>query len=200
MSDLDSGFGDIDTMIGMPPPPLKKYGLPKALPRHRNSGIEFYHELVEDFSTRRERVNKWLENNALQCRLEGLSIYSILQDLLGLESQKVPSNWANLVVAYWEHDEASMPASSKFKHQDRSDVYFYGNTKHNEEPALTSQVLSKTNLRRQTGISKSDGNTSTTFIKDPELASVPRLSPSSPASLFQTHSDSRTTREETEPP
>lgn len=116
-SDLDSGFGDIDAVLESSPRQANNYGLPKALPKRRSSGIEIYHKLLENFSTRRERVNKWLENNALESRLESLSLYSILQDLLAIENQEVPSNWANLVVAYWDLDEASLPALELVHHE-----------------------------------------------------------------------------------
>ncbi|CZR67200.1 uncharacterized protein PAC_17099 [Phialocephala subalpina] len=123
VSDLDSGVGDIDSVLGFPPPiithgdsatgdkPLaNEYGSRRALPKSRYTGIELYPEPLEVFSTRRERVSQWLMNTALESRLEGVTLFSILRDLLAKEDQSVPSNWSQLVIAYWELDEASRSA------------------------------------------------------------------------------------------
>ncbi|KAF8859022.1 hypothetical protein BDZ45DRAFT_371572 [Acephala macrosclerotiorum] len=125
-SDLDSGIGDIDSVLGFPPfavshsgsaieefPSKSKYGSYQTPAKHRYAGIELYPELLEDFSTRRERISKWLQNTALESRLEGVTLFSILQDLLAKEDQNVPSNWSQLVIAYWELDEASSPRSPR---------------------------------------------------------------------------------------
>lgn len=105
--DSYSGIGDIDRasqtsadqdIIGPPQPlPAKPY----------TSGL--YRNLETDFGTKRDRINRWLENSALASRIEATSIFTILKDLLNAENEEVPSNWAQLVIAYWELDVAARP-------------------------------------------------------------------------------------------
>jgi hypothetical protein len=207
-SDLDSGFEDIDSIIGTSPLQANNYGLPKAILKSRRSGIQLYHELLEDFSTRRERVNKWLENNALESRLESLSLYSILQDLLELENQKVPSNWANLVVAYWDLDEASLPVSER-EHYERDHGTAVKNAQpnnssskggHEQESLITtetaSHMLPNIQLEKQISSSRSNEDKSTNIFSDIGLAPPTPIPPSPPNSNSNSRSTSRDTRGE----
>jgi hypothetical protein len=105
--DSDSGIGDIDRA----PQTWITQGLigpHQRLPaRHYTS--ELYQNLQTDFGTKRDRINRWLENNALASRIEATSIFTILKDQMNAENEQVPSNWAQLVVAYWELDGAAKP-------------------------------------------------------------------------------------------
>ncbi|CAG8976946.1 hypothetical protein HYALB_00008857 [Hymenoscyphus albidus] len=69
---------------------------------------DLYINLLTDFASKRDRINKWLEKNALEFRIEATSIFNILGEVLRLESQEMPSNWSQLVIAYWELDAAAV--------------------------------------------------------------------------------------------
>ena len=105
--DSYSGIGDIDRAPQIradqdliePPQPLPAKLYTSSL----------YRYLETDFRTKRDRINKWLETSALTSRIEATSIFTILRDHLNAENEDVPSNWAQLVVAYWELDGAARP-------------------------------------------------------------------------------------------
>lgn len=210
-SDLDSGIGDIDSIdsidsiLGTTPQQVNSYGLPKALPKRRNSGNELYRDLLEDFSSRRERVNKWLEKNALESRLEILSLYSILQNLLALENEKVPSNWANLVVAYWDLDEASIPASHQSEHRERRHEIAVKSAPANNSsskeanetgpfntPEIALNIFPNKQLPKRINASRSDEEKSTIIYSETGLGAPIPIFPSPPNSHSNSHSNSRT--------
>lgn len=102
----DSGMTGIDCeadegLTGTLPEP------PHRLPR-RHYKSDLYINLLTDFGSKRDRINKWLEKNALESRVEATSIFNILGEELRLESQEMPSNWSQLVIAYWELDGAAV--------------------------------------------------------------------------------------------
>jgi hypothetical protein len=105
--DNDSGIEDIDrpshtrTIEGL-------IGPPQRLPA-RKYASELYPNLHTDFGTKRDRINKWLESSALASRIEATSIFTVLRDKMIAESMQMPSNWAQLVIAYWELDGAVTP-------------------------------------------------------------------------------------------
>jgi hypothetical protein len=106
----DSGIGDLDR----PPDTSMDRDLVQSfqpLPKRQYHSIELYPQLLTDFTSTRDRISKWLENTALISRLESLSLFTILKDQLERESTTLPSNWAQLVVAYWELDGATTPQS-----------------------------------------------------------------------------------------
>jgi hypothetical protein len=105
--EFDSGTGDIDH----PPQPWTVedlIGPPRRLPG-RKYASQLYTNLHTDFGTKRDRINKWLESRALASRMESTSIFTILKDQMKVENVAMPSNWAQLVIAYWELDGASAP-------------------------------------------------------------------------------------------
>lgn len=75
----------------------------------RQYSSELYPMSFTDFGTKRDRINKWLESSALASRIEATSVFTILRDRLNAENKEVPSNWAQLVIAYWELDGAAIP-------------------------------------------------------------------------------------------
>jgi hypothetical protein len=106
--DSDSGIADISRI------PITNTNEDLAhsfqeLPNKPFTSLEPYPHLLNDFGSTRDRVNKWLENTALVSHFEGISLYTILKDQLGKEDALVPTNWAQLVVAYWYLDGASIP-------------------------------------------------------------------------------------------
>jgi hypothetical protein len=106
----DSGIGDLDR----PPDTSMDKNLVQSfqpLPNRQYHSIELYPQLLTDFTSTRDRISKWLENTALISRLESLSLFTILKDQLDRDSTALPSNWAQLVVAYWELDGATTPHS-----------------------------------------------------------------------------------------
>ena len=69
--------------------------------------IENYPKLLLNFSTVRERVTNWLLHSLLLSRLEAAQ----LKARLDAEDPKTPSNWAQLVLSWWEKDMATAPDS-----------------------------------------------------------------------------------------
>lgn len=100
--DSDSGIGDIDRV---PDATDDLIGPAQSLPTGPHASIELYPQLLTDFTTRRDRINKWLQHTTLVSRFEA----TLLRDQLALESVKTPSNWSQLVIAYWELDGAANP-------------------------------------------------------------------------------------------
>jgi hypothetical protein len=76
--------------------------------------IENYPKLLLDFSTVRERVTNWLLHSLLLSRLEAAQ----LKARLDAEDPKTPSNWAQLVLSWWEKDMATAPDSGVNQQQD----------------------------------------------------------------------------------
>jgi hypothetical protein len=106
--DSDSGLVDISLI-----PPVNTnedlaYSFQK-LPERQFASLDPYQHLLTDFGSTRDRVNKWLEHTVLVSRVEGISLYTILRDQLETENALLPTNWAQLVVAYWYLDGASIP-------------------------------------------------------------------------------------------
>ncbi|KAG9230909.1 hypothetical protein BJ875DRAFT_444581 [Amylocarpus encephaloides] len=69
-------------------------------------GITLSSNLLTSFKSKRDRINKWLEIPILESRLEATVMFTILRDKLGMENRDMPSNWSQLVIAYWEKEEA----------------------------------------------------------------------------------------------
>jgi len=74
-----------------------------------SSGFERYPKLATDFQTRRERVDKWLLNTTLLSRYEA----DMLRGFIQMETENIPSNWSQLVIAYWEKEEAGLTSLSE---------------------------------------------------------------------------------------
>ncbi|PMD40889.1 hypothetical protein L207DRAFT_512321 [Hyaloscypha variabilis F] len=106
--DSDSGIADINRIPTTNTIDDLAHSFQKLPNKHFNS-LEPYPQLMTDFGTTRDRINKWLENTALVSHFEGISIYTILKDKLEKENASLPTNWAQLVVAYWDLDGASIP-------------------------------------------------------------------------------------------
>jgi len=82
--------------------PAQETSSSSAIDGHHPS-IELYPELLIDFGTKRDRINKWLLHTTLLTRMEA----RLLREQLNLESPAHPSDWAQLVIAYYELDGAS---------------------------------------------------------------------------------------------
>lgn len=77
------------------------YSIPDFTSKKANmTNPDLYSSLLLDFKTARERVNGWLMYNPLVSRWEA----DILKERLDMEDQGMPSNWAQLVVAWWSKD------------------------------------------------------------------------------------------------
>jgi hypothetical protein len=63
-------------------------------------GGQLYQDLLTDFVSKRDRVNKWIESNVLDSRIEATSVFTILKDKLDMEQLDIPSNWAQLGEAF----------------------------------------------------------------------------------------------------
>ncbi|KAM3068657.1 hypothetical protein ACMFMG_011180 [Clarireedia jacksonii] len=90
MSDLDSGIANLDR------------DSETGIVARQSSGPESFPKLLTDFSTRRDRVRKWL----LQTTLVSKSEANLVGWQLMSQSPDKPSNWSQLVVALLELDEA----------------------------------------------------------------------------------------------
>jgi len=104
----DSGIGDIDKTLGQE----SSKGLvipPQSASESQPTVTELYPHLLTDFASKRERINNWLENTVLISRMEATSLFTIVKELLEAENIQMPSNWSQLVVAYWELDAAALP-------------------------------------------------------------------------------------------
>jgi hypothetical protein len=62
---------------------------------------QLYRNLLTDFASKRDRVNKWIQNNVLESRLEATSVFTTLKDKLAMEKLEIPSNWAQLGEAFF---------------------------------------------------------------------------------------------------
>ncbi|KAK0125873.1 hypothetical protein ONS95_007501 [Cadophora gregata] len=111
-----SDVGDINgSLDGLPEDNIQ--GPPQPLPERSYSSLELYPHLVLNFKSKRDRINKWLEGNILESHLEATSLYSIVKTQLAAEHKPAPSNWSQLVIAYWELDGA---ANVRFGHEKSS--------------------------------------------------------------------------------
>ena len=128
--DSDSGIGDIDRL---PDPTDDLIGPAQSLPTRPYASIELYPQLLTDFTTRRDRINKWLQHTTLVSRFEA----ALLRDQLALESVKTPSNWSQLVIAYWELDEAANP---KLQQAEQSTAISQHDAAHFSEPDVVKSA------------------------------------------------------------
>jgi len=96
--------GGIDRVLESGPNPV--FNIP-AYPSHPKplTDIENYARLLLEFTTVRERVTNWMLHSLLLSRWE----VEQLKSRLDAEDPKSPSNWAQLVLAWWEKDMATMP-------------------------------------------------------------------------------------------
>jgi hypothetical protein len=73
---------------------------PKLPPAPYQASLERYPALLTKFGTSRERIDNWILNSLLLSHLEA----TLLRNQLIFQISKSPSNWAQLVFAYWELD------------------------------------------------------------------------------------------------
>lgn len=100
----DSGVGDIDHLSD-PGSIEDSSGPPQPLPLRDNTSTELYSSLLTDFGSRRDRINKWLQHTSLLSHQQA----TIIRNQLSTKFPSTPSNWAQLVIAYWELDDAAIP-------------------------------------------------------------------------------------------
>ena len=98
-----------ETLITSRTLPKSNLGSHSNYPSIRPGSIELYQHLLTDFGTRRDRINRWLEQTTLVSR----SAATLLRNQLDLENPQNPSNWSKLVMAYWEQNMAH----SRLDHQ-----------------------------------------------------------------------------------
>ncbi|KAG4427376.1 hypothetical protein IFR05_017140 [Cadophora sp. M221] len=111
----DSVFGDINDLLdGLRETDMP--GPPQPLSKRSYLSVELYPHLLTNFTSTRDRVNKWLEGNILESHLEATLLYGIVKTRLAAEDRSVPSNWSQLVIAYWELDGA---ANLRFRNGDQ---------------------------------------------------------------------------------
>ncbi|KAH7348830.1 hypothetical protein BKA65DRAFT_268543 [Rhexocercosporidium sp. MPI-PUGE-AT-0058] len=114
----DSGIGDIDEPADHWSTNGNLGGPSQQLPLREYPAIELFPQLLVDFASRRDRINKWLEEIILDSHLESTYLFRILQARLASENEKMPSNWSQLAIAFWELDGAAVPRLSR-----RSDTF-----------------------------------------------------------------------------
>jgi hypothetical protein len=85
------------------PPPITWLNADPDEAVHTLPGIELYPELLTQFVTKRERVTKWLLQTTLLSPMDA----SLLKRRLDSENPKSPSNWAQLVIAWWDKDKSA---------------------------------------------------------------------------------------------
>ncbi|TAQ83130.1 hypothetical protein B7494_g8546 [Chlorociboria aeruginascens] len=107
-SDLDFGLGDLE-IDDQEWRPGDLIGPRQIAPSQPCSSIEAHTELLTNFGTRRDRVTKWILHAAIISRHEA----NLLKNKLDKEIPTIPSNWAQLVIAYWESDDANRPVTQE---------------------------------------------------------------------------------------
>ncbi|TGO66197.1 hypothetical protein BOTNAR_0066g00370 [Botryotinia narcissicola] len=126
----DSGVPDLDL--------LENNDMSTSDPK-QHSSTESFPELLTQFGTKRDRINKWLLHKILISRSEA--------SLIGLQLQKEPdsspSPWAKLIVAYFQFDcNTSMSTNSqKVKNMSTGEKLseFHQSSNYREEdPMITS--------------------------------------------------------------
>jgi len=114
----DSGIGDIDDVLQEKnAEDLTKFSQHSL--GGRDPHIELYPNLLTEFASRRERINNCLENTILVSRMDATFAYTIIKGLLEAENLEMPSNWSQLVIAYWELDDAAVPGNRHAQLQPR---------------------------------------------------------------------------------
>ncbi len=98
-TESSSGVGDIDRSLGHV----------ESLPDRQYAALEIFPCSTTDFSSKRTMINQWLENNVLTSHFEAVYLFSALKATLDAEDKAMPSNWAELVIAFWKLDGAANP-------------------------------------------------------------------------------------------
>ncbi|TGO09957.1 hypothetical protein BTUL_0149g00360 [Botrytis tulipae] len=126
----DSGVPDLDL--------LENNDMSTSDPK-QHSSTESFPELLTQFGTKRDRINKWLLHKILISRSEA--------SLIGLQLQKEPdsspSPWAKLIVAYFQFDcNTSMPTNSqrvkKMSTEGQLSEFQQSSNYREEDPMITS--------------------------------------------------------------
>ncbi|KAK8907063.1 hypothetical protein QC760_004331 [Botrytis cinerea] len=138
-SGSDSGLFDLDM--------LEENDM-STLTTKQHSSTESFPELLTQFGTKRDRINKWLLHKILISRSEA--------SLIGLQLQKEPdtspSPWAELIVAYFQFDfDSSKPTNSqemKNMITERRTSELQQSPNYQEDTTITSHptLLSKTTI------------------------------------------------------
>jgi hypothetical protein len=100
--DVETGHGDID----LPVADWSEGDLvrpPESLQSLHRASLERYPDLITEFGTIRDRINKWILSNLLLSHLEA----TVLKNQLTYDANTRLSSWAQLVFTYWELDEAA---------------------------------------------------------------------------------------------
>lgn len=138
--DSDSGVPDLDL--------LEDNDIRPSTPK-QHSSTESFPELLTQFGTKRDRINRWLLHKTLISRSEA--------SLIGLQLQKEqdssssPSPWAKLIVAYLQFDcDTSEPTNSQevknFSTKGRISEFQQSSNYREEDTTISSHpaLLSKT--------------------------------------------------------
>ncbi|TGO22964.1 hypothetical protein BPAE_0149g00270 [Botrytis paeoniae] len=153
----DSGVPDLDL--------LEDNDMSTPIPK-QHSSTESFPELLTQFGTKRDRINKWLLHKMLISRSEA--------SLIGLQLQKEPdsspSPWAKLIVAYFQFDyNTSKPTNSqrvknmstgrKTSELQQSSNYREEDTMITSHPTLLSKTTVEDTAAAPIAHPRDDGNT-----------------------------------------
>ncbi|TEY62713.1 hypothetical protein BOTCAL_0158g00080 [Botryotinia calthae] len=180
-SGSDSGLFDLDM--------LEENDM-STLTTKQHSSTESFPELLTQFGTKRDRINKWLLHKILISRSEA--------SLIGLQLQKEPetspSPWAELIVAYFQFDyNSSKPTNSqemKSMSTKRKMSELQQSPNYQEDTTITSHPtpLSKTTLAAPIAHQHSVGNTET-LNSPPHQSICERLAQFESSNLRSTKAD-----------
>jgi hypothetical protein len=153
-SESDSAIGDIDLSYeeGSPGDLTNPF---QHVERNSSTSLERYPELITEIETPRERINKWLLNTTLLSHFEA----DILRQQLDSRMKLTPSNWSQLVIAYWDSDEAAAPPPKNASEESIQRIKT-GGGKH------VGEIVPQTHIKRR-------GLGSDTHIRDPIKLSMP---------------------------
>jgi hypothetical protein len=113
MGGWGSGFNDIEAALSRSSPPVSFGPRVPLQDQVHFRGLHSFPRLLTDFSSIKERINRWLEDSTLSSHVEGMSVFNVLQHELEAKNISVPSNWAQLVIAYWELEVENVPSFSQ---------------------------------------------------------------------------------------
>lgn len=169
--DSDSGIGEIDRA----PDSWNSndlVGPPQDLPLRHDATTERYPELSTNFSTKRTRINKWLLQMMLLSHFEA----DLLVAQLDSENEKRPSNWSQLVIAYWELDAAAIPHGQQLPALQGADSppnpnyqpegTKHESTMHSSSPTDTTTLALKPTLTLKPFASRGSSNADLGYVSD----------------------------------
>jgi len=160
----DSGIADIDEPFG----PLD------PLPRRLYAPLELFPHSVTDFCSKRAMINDWLENNVFASQVEAIHLFTALRTRLEAENKKTPSNWAELIIAYWRLEGAANPHvveyNSKLDHSFQQE----GGKTERTAGSASNEKQGKNNSQETYSPSNSTSITDHGYVSDERMSSKER--------------------------